>query len=252
MLWLDQRFNRIFSLFWGGGGGWLGEPPFCTVTLTRLQSTDPIEDSRWFDFIGPLGVAGFSSFLGGGGWGWGVGWLGRTHLLNRSKPLRKSQRTETQWPFLLSVLSQFLSFFPSSYSILFQFQYFHPISIFFLFHQLAKIRYYINFRTAVTIYNSMVVPYLDYGDIFYISCHQQTVDQIQKMQNRGLRVCVNNYERMSTIKLHAITKMPMLKDRRTSHLRNYMCRRSQDPQYLDNRDIRTRRREAPIMKVPTL
>ena len=59
----------------------------------------------------------------------------------------------------------------------------------FRIHQLAKIRYYINFRTAVTIYNSMVAPYLDYGDIFYISCHQQTVDQIQKMQNRGLRVC---------------------------------------------------------------
>ena len=56
---------------------------------------------------------------------------------------------------------------------------------------------------------------------------------------------------MSTIKLHAITKMPMLKYRRTSHLRNYIFRRSQDPEYLDNRDIRTRRIEAPIMKVPT-
>ena len=41
-------------------------------------------------------------------------------------------------------------------------------------HKLAKIRYYINFRTAVTV----------------TVLFQQTVDKIQKLQNRGLQVCV--------------------------------------------------------------
>ena len=55
---------------------------------------------------------------------------------------------------------------------------------------LKKVRAYINERTALMMYKMKILPYLDYGDIFYMSANEEHVDNIHKLQYRALRICL--------------------------------------------------------------
>ena len=53
--------------------------------------------------------------------------------------------------------------------------------------QLAKIRCYINTKTAVIIYKTMSLPYLDYADFIWNYGTQFSINQLQLVQNKSLR-----------------------------------------------------------------
>ncbi len=42
--------------------------------------------------------------------------------------------------------------------------------------------------TLLQLYNAIVVPHFDYGDIVYESCTQNNLDRLQKMQNQAARI----------------------------------------------------------------
>ena len=115
---------------------------------------------------------------------------------------------------------------------------------------LSRIRKYINIGQAITIYRSMIVPYFDYGDIFLINISLKTIDKLQKLQNRGLRICLALDGRSNVNDLHNTCNVNKLVHRRQAHLLNFSYHRAQDDQFLKEGNREFRRYDAPIMKEP--
>ena len=49
---------------------------------------------------------------------------------------------------------------------------------------LAKVRKFLHEEVAIKIYKSMILPYFDYGDVIYGSASQESLDKLQRLQNR--------------------------------------------------------------------
>ena len=62
-------------------------------------------------------------------------------------------------------------------------------------------------------------------------------------------MCLGACHRTSTNEIHHRVKLPLLEDRRTTHLRNFMFRRSRNPKYSDISRRPTRQRDAPTCKI---
>ena len=105
-------------------------------------------------------------------------------------------------------------------------------------------------RVALRIYNSMILPHFDYGDVIYNNAaNQDHLEKLQRLQNRCLKICLNLNIRFGTDELHNISKMPKLKKRREAHVNNFMYNRLKNVALVDNRNIRTRAHDAPLFKV---
>ena len=75
---------------------------------------------------------------------------------------------------------------------------------------------------AIRIYKTMVLPYADYGDIFFINANIKQLQKLQTLQNRALRICLNVALVTPIQILHQSAQIPMLKIRREVHLKNFM------------------------------
>ena len=92
----------------------------------------------------------------------------------------------------------------------------------------------------------MIAPILDYGDIIYAGSNQDNLDKLQKLQNRGLRICINADHYTPVILLHQSCNIPNLLARRKCNLRKYMYKQQNNIEIVVNRNIRTRRHDAVI------
>ena len=117
---------------------------------------------------------------------------------------------------------------------------------------MSKVRKFLTEATALKIYKSMIIPYMDYGDVIYNPANRDGLDKLQRLQNRCLKICMNYNARFSTKELHVVTNTPMLAKRRECHINNFMYGQAQKGALLDNRNINTRAHDAPlfIVKVP--
>ena len=97
---------------------------------------------------------------------------------------------------------------------------------------LSKIRKFITKAAALRIYNVMVVPYIDYGDIVYAGATAASLNKLQRLQNRALRVILNDCNFRSTLKMHQDLHILPLSDRRDLHLLNFAFKRSNQPRYV--------------------
>ena len=113
-------------------------------------------------------------------------------------------------------------------------------------YMLSKIRKYINERTSIRIFQTMISPLIEYGDIVYSGTAVRNLDKLQSLQNRGLRICINDNLYRSTDILHQHCKIPNLTDRRTYNLRKYMFKQKGNAELVVQREIRTRRHDAVI------
>ena len=84
----------------------------------------------------------------------------------------------------------------------------------------SRIRNIINKDQAVTIYKSKILPYFDYRDIFYNKTYFRTLDKLQKLQNRAIKLCLGRDSRYNVLRLHRKSKIPKLEYRRQTHLLN--------------------------------
>ena len=75
---------------------------------------------------------------------------------------------------------------------------------------LSIIRKYLTKNAAITIYKSMILPYFDYGDGFVINANQQLLDKIQRIQNRGLKICLGVEATTTTSDAHRSSKVARL------------------------------------------
>ena len=112
---------------------------------------------------------------------------------------------------------------------------------------LSKIKRYLTNDVAVQIYKSMLLPYLDYADVIYNRARVADLDKLQRLQSRCLRLCLGQDRFYNTDRAHRDTRVTLLKDRRKSHVLNFMyVRKVRRPDLLNNREIRTRAHDAPL------
>ena len=114
---------------------------------------------------------------------------------------------------------------------------------------LAIIRKYLTDKVALKIYKSMVLLYFDYGDVIYSTSCQEWLEKLQRLQNRGLKICTGFNVRFNTKGIHSITNMPQLKARKEAHINNFMYCRLNNRSLVDDRNIRTRAHDAPLFRV---
>ena len=116
---------------------------------------------------------------------------------------------------------------------------------------LQKIRYYINENAATKIYKSMILPYADYGDIFFTKANSQQLKKLQTLQNRALRIiflCLDTMIHTPVVMLHQSAQLPLLAVRREVHLINVMYKMRTNTKFINNRHIRTRLHDAPVFE----
>ena len=115
---------------------------------------------------------------------------------------------------------------------------------------LAKLKKYLRKETALLIYKSMILPYIDYTDVIFCNANKKDVDKLQKLQNKCLKICLEKTRRFGTERVHNLAEVPLLTDRRSAHVCNFMYKRKCNKELLNNREIRTRAYDAPVFNVP--
>ena len=108
-------------------------------------------------------------------------------------------------------------------------------------YMFSKIRRYLNIKSALAIYKSMILPYFDYGDIIFMSANIQEIKKLDKLHIRGLRICFKTQGRIDDIELFNLANISNLSNRRKIHLRNYMFKKKdkceiKTPNYIATRE----------------
>ena len=109
---------------------------------------------------------------------------------------------------------------------------------------LSKIRKYINVTTAVTIYKTMILPIVEYGDVLYAGSNKKLLHDLQVAQNRILRTCLYDDRLADTLILHHRCKIAKLQERRLLHLNLFMYKQQGNVNIVNNRNVRTRAHDA--------
>ena len=105
--------------------------------------------------------------------------------------------------------------------------------------QFQRMRSFLNVRAAVLVYKSMLLPLLEYGDLFLSFTSVENRKKLQTLQNKGLRCALGAEATASSVEIHGEAGLLKLKFRREQHLLNYMYDRAQDPRNLKGKSIST-------------
>ena len=92
---------------------------------------------------------------------------------------------------------------------------------------LSKIRHYINEKTAVTMYKTMILPIVEYGDVLYDGTNQKLLLDLQTAKNRILRICLHEDRLANVALLHQRCNISKLKGRRLLHLNLFMYKQKE-------------------------
>ena len=107
---------------------------------------------------------------------------------------------------------------------------------------LRKLRYYINDKTALSIYKQTILPILDYAGFMLISCNKSDRHDLQVLQNDALRTCLNvkRRDKLSVSSMHKQSNLLSLEQRRSFQLLCLMYQHKADAQnlFVPNRQTR--------------
>ena len=109
---------------------------------------------------------------------------------------------------------------------------------------LCKLRKYIDKHTAITLYKSMILPIMEYGDVIYCGAKGKLLSKLQSAQNRILRLCIYSNVYMETERLYSACKTSKLELRRDIHLNLFMYKQKGNNRIVNNRKIHTRAHDA--------
>ena len=117
-------------------------------------------------------------------------------------------------------------------------------------YMLSRIRHCINKKTALAIFKSMILPYLEYGNIFYGTCSEFNKYKLQVIQNNGLKIALNRNVLYNTVDLHIEAKLLPCKYRRLIMLQKNTFRELQgNLAKINRRDVCTRAHDATLIHV---
>ena len=93
--------------------------------------------------------------------------------------------------------------------------------------QFRRMRSFLNTTAATLVYKNMILPLIEYGDLFLVGASVVNRRRLQVLQNRGLRCALNRDKDESVSELHKEADLWELKYRRDLHMLNYMFDRAQ-------------------------
>ena len=103
-------------------------------------------------------------------------------------------------------------------------------------------------KESVKIVKTMILPVVDYCDVFYDVAGQTSLEGIQILINKSLKIAYRRSGILNTAALHRKAKLNKLKDRRHYHLMEMAFKASLDETALDIRPIRTRLHDQRLLK----
>ncbi len=95
---------------------------------------------------------------------------------------------------------------------------------------LRKAREFLDRKTSLTLYKSLVVPYMDYCDVVYMVANESELKNLQLIQNAACRCILLADKRTSTDLMHAELNLTRLSDRRNQHLQIECYKNVTNPQ----------------------
>ena len=114
---------------------------------------------------------------------------------------------------------------------------------------LAKLRPHLMVYASLSIYKTTILPYIDYGDIFYQAANKKMLHNLQDRQDKALKICYKLRGTQDDANMHLSANLAFLDKRRNSHILNFMYKRKENEIYLDKRDLQTRDFQAPKFTV---
>ena len=118
--------------------------------------------------------------------------------------------------------------------------------------QFQCMRGFLNTNAALMVYKNMLLPILEYGDIFLTAASSLNKRKLQVLQNKGLRCALGRDIETSINDLHEVAGLLQLKFRREQHLLNFMYDQAQIASKLKCQSIstyRTRSSNKKMLKV---
>ena len=98
-------------------------------------------------------------------------------------------------------------------------------------YQLTKIRSFITGKAAILIYKNMILPILEYADIFLHSASNEIRKELQTLQNKALRCALRKGKYTDSADMHKEAKILKLKERRHVHVLLHMFQLAQMPDF---------------------
>ena len=106
---------------------------------------------------------------------------------------------------------------------------------------LRRVSGYVNESCLKLLYNLVIMPHFDYGDVIWHSASKTHLDTLQKLQNRAGRIIlkVKSSEHKSINEIHNILNWDRLRDRNTKHTYSLMFKILHDtaPEYLKDKFV---------------
>ena len=118
--------------------------------------------------------------------------------------------------------------------------------------QFRRVRTFLDMKAATLVYKNMMLPIIEYGDIFLTGATKENRKKLQILQNRGLRCALNADRYTGTGELHSEAKLMRLKFRREQHLLNFMFDQAQisgNLKRVRTEGVRTRSSKLKLLKV---
>ena len=116
---------------------------------------------------------------------------------------------------------------------------------------LSRVKKFMSSRSSLLVYKSMILPFFDYADVVYHNANAKELEKLQRLQNRALKLCLGLHKREDTEMVHRTAKVPLLENRRRSHVYNFMYKRKDMKHNLDTLIKWTRSADAPRFILPT-
>ena len=89
-------------------------------------------------------------------------------------------------------------------------------------YQLTKMRCFLTKKAALLTYKNMILPILEFGDIFLHSAPHKVRKKLQTLQNKALKCALEKDKLYGTNELHSQAKILKLKERRHVHVLLHM------------------------------
>ena len=118
--------------------------------------------------------------------------------------------------------------------------------------QFRHMRFFLDVKAATLVYKNMILPMIEYGDMFLTGATACNRKRLQILQNRGLRCALGKDKYFSVNDLHRDAKLLKLKYRRDLHMLSYMFDMAQIHTNVRNRrdnGVKTRSCDKKLLKI---
>ena len=111
---------------------------------------------------------------------------------------------------------------------------------------LSKVRRYLTTEACITVFKTMILSLIEYGDIIYAGSSQENLKKIDKLFYRGLRICMGPHRNFNEQELCNECSIAALRDRRQAHLLIFMFKQKEVESMLKAPIRNTRLHTAPV------